>query len=114
MQLRRKINGDRWKIKIVNSEEMSSHREDGEHLAALCIPSEKIILIEENNIDLQTITHELVHAHFSYLYLDDTNNIKLDDFEEIMCTFFASKGDEIIAKGKKLTKDLLKLKERNE
>lgn len=114
MQLRRKINGDKWIIKIVDSEEMGMLREDGEHIAALCIPSEKAIFVEEDSINVVNVTHELVHAYFSYLYLDDTNDIKLADFEEIMCTFFASKGEEIVTKGKKITKDLLKLKERNE
>lgn len=111
MKLARKINGDRWIFKIVDEDEMKTHREDGEHLAALCVPSERTVYVDHESISLMTVTHELIHAYFSYLYLDDTNGIQLENFEEIMCTFFSSKGEEILTKAKKITKDLIRLNE---
>lgn len=103
-----KINDDNWNIKVVDVDDMLGHRDDGDCLAGLCIPSDKLILIEENSLDFQTVMHELIHAHWSYLYLDDTNNILSEDFEEIMCGFFVDKGEKILKQAKSIYKQLQK------
>jgi chemotaxis signal transduction protein len=106
-----KINEDVWCFKIVDSVEMSEHRPDGDTLAGLCIANEKLILIHEEHVDLNTIMHEMVHAYWSYLYLEDTNTIPIIDFEEIVCGFVVDKSESIIKKARQLTKALKKLQE---
>ncbi len=111
MEIKFKINGSKWTIAILTSEEMKEHREDGEDLAGLAIPDDKVIYIEEDHVNYKTIVHELVHAYISDLHLDDTNDLKNEDFEEIVCSMFSDKGEKIIKQAKKLTKELQKLKE---
>jgi hypothetical protein len=108
MQIKRKINEQKWTIKIVTLKEMKKIADDT-HTSGLCMASEKTIYIREDSVDYTTIAHELFHAYFSYLCLSSTNDISLDDAEEIAAEFFAAKGEAIVKKAKGVTRDLLKL-----
>lgn len=108
MQIKIKINGDKWTVKIVDSAEMAEQRDDGQDLAGLCVSSERTIYIDDENVAYDIILHELYHAYFSYLYLDDTNSLKLLDLEEITANFFCNKSAEILKKAKDITKKLKK------
>jgi hypothetical protein len=101
-----KINGSAWTVEIVTTKQMCKERSDGEHLAGLCIPSEHRILIAEDCISYGNVAHELYHAYWSTLYLEDTNEIKLCDIEEIAAAMFADKGQEIVKKAKSVLKRL--------
>lgn len=103
-----KVNGDNWTIEIVNSKQMKRQREDGEHLAGLCVPSERSIYIAEDCIDLKTVTHEMYHSYFSYLYLDDTNDLQINDIEEICAAHFTDKAAEILKQSKSIYRQLMK------
>lgn len=103
-----RINEDNWIVKVVTSLEMMDERDDGEGLAGLCIPDRKVILIEENNITERVILHEIVHSYWSNLHLGDTNDLTLDDAEEIAASLFSEKGETMIKKAKKITKALKK------
>ena len=107
MSFRTKINGDKWTIEVVSAREMKKHRDDGT-FAGLCVPEDKTIYIDEDCITYQTICHELFHSYFNYLYLDDTSNLHIADFEEIMATMMSEKGDEIVSKAKRIYKKLKK------
>lgn len=111
MQLRIRINGDYWKIKVVTPKVMRAQKESDDVFAGLCVPSEKTIYIDNESIDYHVILHELYHAYFSYLYLDDTTTLTLLDLEEITNNFFCSRASEIIKKAKDIEKKLKKLQE---
>lgn len=106
--MKTKINGATWTIESATTRQMKKERHDGEHLGGLCIPDQKRILIAEDCIDYKTVAHELYHAYWSTLYLDDTNEIKLLDIEEIAAAMFADKGEEIVRKAKRVLKRLQK------
>lgn len=108
MELKRRINDDRWLFKILSIKEMAKISDD-KHTSGLCDAHEKIIYIREDCIDYQTIAHEIFHGYFSYLYLGSTEGITLDDAEEISAEFFAAKGKEMVKKAKQLTRELQKL-----
>ncbi len=112
MKTKTSINGDRWTYRIVTTDEMAEQRDDGDELAGLAVPGERTVYIEENNVNLEIILHETYHAYFSYLYLDDTTELKLNDLEEITCVFFCNKSIEILKKGKEMYKKLKKLQQR--
>lgn len=115
MQLRIRINGDLWKFQIVTAKVMAKQKKDHEgEMAGLCVPSEKTIYIDDECIDYDTILHELFHAYFHYLYLDDTTTLKLYDMEEIVAVFFCNKAQEIIKKAKQVTPKLQKLYQEGE
>lgn len=111
MQIKIKVNGDTWKIKIVTPKEMRAQKKSDEVFAGLCVPSERTIYIDNESVEYQIILHELYHAYFSYLYLDDTNSLTLLDLEEITANFFCSKAPELLKKAKEVTKKLTKLQE---
>lgn len=113
MQIKRRINEDRWTISILSDREMKKLAGD-KNTSGLCIASEKSIYIRQDSVDYQTIAHELYHAYWSYLYLSSTNDIKLDDAEEISAEFFANKGEIMVKKAKALTRDLKKLQKGKE
>lgn len=106
--MRTKINGKTWTVERVTEKQMKKEREDGEHIGGLCIAAERRILIAEDCVDYRTIAHELYHAYFSNLHLQDTNNIKLDDLEEIAAAMFADKAEEIVRQAKRVLKKLEK------
>lgn len=106
MQIKIKINGDTWTVKKVTAKQMAKLKISEDEFAGLCVPSEKTIYIDKDNVDMETIMHELYHGYFSYLYLDDTNTLKLLDLEEITANFFCSKAPEILKKAKNILKKL--------
>ncbi len=108
MEIRRRIHKDKWTIEIVSAKAMKKLADD-EDVTGLCQETEKTISIREDSIQYEIVAHELFHAYWSYLYLGDTNNIKLDDMEEIGASFFAAQGVEMVRKAKKITRDLQKL-----
>ena len=95
MRKRIKINGQAWTYDILDPETYVSNHGEG---------SVAITDIERLRIDfrgpeatLNTIIHELVHAFKSYLCLDNVNDIKDTDYEEIYATFFAKNGLTLLA-----------------
>lgn len=109
MKINRKINGTTWSFEVVSTKQMKKERHDGEHLAGLCISSEKRILIEKNHVQQDIILHELFHAYVSDLCLSDTNNLSFDDTEEIFANLVTSKGDKMLRQARRITKDLKKM-----
>lgn len=109
MKIRRRINDDMWTFKIVNSREMKKQREDGDDIAGLCVSTEKTIYIHKDNVNYNVISHELFHAYFSSLHLDDTEALDIYQLEEIMASFFAAKAEVMVKKAKGITRDLQKL-----
>jgi hypothetical protein len=107
-----KINEDTWTVRTVGTKEMQKEREDGEYIAGLCITGCKTILIHVDHLDEPTVCHELYHAYFHSLHLDDTNDLSVGDFEEISASFFTEKAAIILSKAKKVTKKLQKLYEK--
>jgi len=110
MQIKRKINGVRWTFKIITPDEMKEHSE-GAANAGLTVASEKTVYIENEEVNYGIIMHELCHVYISNLYVDDTTELKIGDFEEMICAMLADRGEEIIRKAKKITKELKKLQE---
>ncbi len=103
-----KVNGETWTLEVISSKQMKKHREDGECLAGLCIPADRVIYIAEDSMTLATVAHELYHSYFSYLYLSDTNDIHLDDLEEITATLFTERGEEMLKQAKTIYRQLSK------
>ncbi len=80
------INGEKWKCHILTNDEYKFKH--GENTSkAVCDDDENEIDFTEGSADLKTAIHELTHAYQSYLCLEDTNTIGLDDFFEIQATF---------------------------
>ncbi len=47
----------------------------------------KILDFDVKEFQLELITHELSHIYYDALPIESTNKIKIEDFEEILCSF---------------------------
>lgn len=112
VQIRRKVNGTTWVFQVVTAKQMLKHRgKDAPEAGGLCVIDDKTIYIDEDCLTYATVAHELFHAYASDLHLGDTNNIQLDDIEEIFAGLFTAKGEKMIRQAKRIVKDLQKLME---
>lgn len=106
MEIRRRLHKDKWTIKTVTVKQMKKVNDGNEDAEGLCDIAAKTIYIREDHITYDTVAHEIFHAYWSYLYLDNTNNIEVLDVEEIGATFFAAQGEEMVRKAKSIFKKL--------
>ncbi len=112
MEVRANINGTRWIVKVVSAKQMKKQRGPEEPPAGgLCVPGEKTIYLDKDCVDYETIAHEIYHSYSSDLHLSDTNNMSLDDIEEVYAAQFAAKADKMVRQAKRITKELKKLME---
>jgi hypothetical protein len=107
MEIRRRLHKDKWTIQVLSTKEIE-RLADGREVLGLCDAENRMIYIHRDSVDYKTISHEIFHAYWSYLHLDDTNNIEVTDVEEIAASFFSSEGEEMVRKAKRITKDLQK------
>lgn len=98
-----KLYGDTWKAYIVSHDKfMSLHGDDCE---AITIIEDKKIVFNDEDLSLHVVVHELVHAYFSYQYID-SSNLSVLQTEEIFAELFGHKGEELLRLAKKLHKEL--------
>lgn len=103
--LRVVINGDAWKIVVFESD--SFVKRFGDDIAAFCEPKTKQIIFNEDEIDLVTVRHELVHA---YYYYSSTYSANLDahQVEEVFCELMSTQGPKIFRQASFIYKELKK------
>jgi hypothetical protein len=97
------IRGHDWEIVLMTQEEFAKKFDD--NTAALAAPKELTLYFNTEELDLDTIIHELVHAYYSH---SGTNSASLhiDQIEEVFCELFGVYGEEIIRVSRKLRKVL--------
>lgn len=107
MEKRIKVGDDRWTVRVVALAEMVEHTGDS-NTAGLTIADQRLILINEDSVNFRVVAHELVHAYWYYLHLADTDDMTLDQIEEIMANFIPIQGEALLRKAKRLTRELQK------
>lgn len=108
-QTRCNIAGDRWTVKVISEKQMKKIR--GlllDPAGGLCVIAEKTIYLDKECVDYTTVSHELFHSYASNLHLDDTNDMKVADVEEVFAGMFSARGDKMVRQAKRIVKDLLK------
>jgi hypothetical protein len=98
------INGDNWTIGLLSVEDMA--HEHGADAAGITIADDKKIDICVDYLTDEVIMHELVHAHASYMFLDDATPTGTM-MEEIFAGFFG-KRHKLLIKQKNAIKKKLK------
>ena len=102
------INEDEWTIYLIDDHDNVVSDEDN---AATTSFSDKEMFFRKGDINIQHIRHELWHVYFGYCYLGDTNNITIDDLEEISASLFGDKAEKIIERARYIEKQLIKLRD---
>src|SRR5690606_16563481 len=97
MEVKVKINNQKWKVKFLSDEEMEKISDDEDTcLDGLTDKNLKIIYIRKNCGDLlSTIRHECYHAYFEQLCLEDSKEMMVEEFEEISARFFENNSLDI-------------------
>lgn len=90
------INEDTWTCSLWRAK--SYNKKFGEDSEAITYPADKTVDFSDDNFDMETVRHELFHAHFKYLHLDSVVDANVDDIEEILASWIGSHLDKFQAK----------------
>lgn len=105
--LRIKINGDEWTVYLVSDDDTVQISEGS---ACEMDFDDKEIIVRHMGIDVLNLKHELWHCYSRYLFLTDTNNIDLEDLDEIYASLFAYRGALMDSQAQQLYWELIALK----
>lgn len=103
---KRKINiyGDPWVVHLFKSD--SFKQSFGKSSCALTTfnheRGELYFFFSEDDTSMNTVTHEVLHAYFSYQCLDSVRKFKLEDMEEVFCEFVSNNLQRIIKTSKQV------------
>jgi hypothetical protein len=103
MIYRIQIQGVTWKCIVFENEEFVKRL--GEGIVGLCDHARKQIFFTEDDLDLETVVHEMVHAYYSQLCTSSAN-LTHDQIEEIFCEMFAKHGALILRQSRNILKKL--------
>lgn len=94
MKIKFKILGRKWRLLVYTSKKFRQKR-GSDHVGETDVNKRKIYLCPDG-FDLETITHEVIHAHLGEMCL---NSAELDGtaMEEICCELFSKRGADILA-----------------
>lgn len=102
------INGDIWNVYLVEDDDEVIA---GESSSAETDFPNREIFVRRSSVELTVILHELWHAYAGYCYLAHTENISIDDAEEVAAALFSDRGQTMLAKGVEIHQALLKLRD---
>lgn len=104
-QTKCKINGDTWLVKVLSPKEMA--KVVGQKgVAGYADWSTKTISLDQDCVSYELVAHEIHHAYYFYLHLEDTENIQLSDLREIFADLFATRGRRMDRQAKRIVKEL--------
>jgi hypothetical protein len=100
-----RVNGEKWLVTVISAKEM--RKVTGEKgIAGYCSHPDKTIYVDQDCLTYEVIAHELHHAYFWDLHLEDTESISISDLREIVADLFASKGARMVGQARRIEKDL--------
>lgn len=96
------IGGDKWEVSVLDEEDFE--RRFGLH-AGLTLPSTRCIVFNEDEINKETVVHELCHAYFA-ASCTEAANLSAHQVEEVLCEIFAKHGSKILKQATFILKEL--------
>lgn len=91
-----KINGVKWNYACLSDKEYE--KRFGTDSAGLTNKHQNEMYFKKCEFKFSLIIHELVHVYSKLMCLSDTNDISVEDFEEIRATFNETNNVQIIQK----------------
>lgn len=88
-----KVLGKSWILRLYNRRKYS--RKNGKDSVAITKFHVRRIDLSPKGVDLESITHELVHAYLYELCLH-SSNLRKRDLEEVFCELMAKRGMELL------------------
>jgi hypothetical protein len=93
-QFRFQVLGKDWILRLMKRKRYD--QKNGSDSVAITTMHKRRIDLGPDGRDLETIVHELVHAYLYELCLRSTNDLSVDDLEEIFAELMAKRGRELL------------------
>ena len=99
------IRGEKWTARVLSSKYFDKLHSDSTDANALCWKEKR--LIDFRKLTLHIVRHELFHAYYSTLFLDDTD-VRASDIEEMLANFLPTYAQEYLKKSREIYSALKK------
>lgn len=96
LQLELSILGKGWTLRILS--EKYFKKKNGNAAAAVTKVHRRRIELRPKFLDHETVVHELVHAYLYELCIHSTDEMSLNDMEEVFAELMAKRGRELLDK----------------
>jgi len=103
------IRGDRWCIAVLSPVEFDKHF-SSKYLGVTSNKRQRLICFRTDALDLNTVIHELFHAHFTYLCLERAEKLTTHQIEEILAEWMGYNAQSLVRQGLKVYARILKLR----
>lgn len=97
------ILGQRWTITAVTPEAFI--KRFGEECQGMTIPNSREVVVNSDDLTIETVRHELWHAAYECLCVS-TASLKKIQMEEVNCELFSLHGESLLKLARKLYKEL--------
>lgn len=105
LQLSFDVLGKPWTLRVLS--EKYFKKKNGGGAAAVSKVHKRRIELRPKFLDLETIVHELLHAYLYEMCLHSTNEITLNDQEEIFAELLAKRGREFLDLAERLHQQII-------
>jgi hypothetical protein len=102
-QIKVNILGRSWKVSVIDGDAFL--KRFGEALDGICMPELLEIVYCADDLNLETVVHELVHGWYAGL-CTGTTELSGEQMEEIFAEMFSRYGAQILKAGEALYKEL--------
>jgi hypothetical protein len=104
LQLSFDVLGKPWTLRVLSAKYY--RKKNGRDSAAVTKMHKRRIELQPSFLDSETITHELVHAYLYEMCLHSTNEITVDDLEEVFAELMAKRGRELLDRSDQLREEI--------
>lgn len=104
--LKRKINGDKWTLKVLSRAAFNELPEIDDGDQGVTYDQERLICFNEEYLTVGLVRHELFHAYWFYLHIPPDSGP--DSIEETMALWFEERSETAGRQAKRLFKELTK------
>ena len=100
------INEDKWTVEVLSPTRYSD--EIGDDSFGIMDDDSKTITFNASNLNRSIVKHEVHHAYWSYLCLDDCDSFTTDQIAEITAMFAEKHSDKVRKKALEIYKCITK------
>jgi hypothetical protein len=105
MKIKFTVCGIEWEA-IALGKNKYQKKESEPRSVAVTRPSSRSILFIRKEVTLKIVLHEVIHAHIHYLHVNNSLDMPLSDFEELIVSMLEERMEEIMKISKTLFKQL--------
>lgn len=104
LQLEFQILGKGWTLRVLS--EKYFKKKNGGATAGITKVHKRRIELRPKFLDHETIVHELVHAYLYEMCIHSTNEMTLNDLEEVFAELMAKRGRELLDKAEWIASEI--------